>query len=516
MSASVAIREPPARFTLRADTLAQSVVILLGMSVLQRAVGFGRSILFCRWIEPEQLGQWDLTYAFLELAAPIAVLSLPACFGRYVEHYRQRDQLRTFLWRTFVAIGLLTAAAVALLVAGRSWFSYMLYGHSAPGLMGIMIFTLPALIVYNSLGEVFSGLRMYRVASGLQFVQSLLFAVLGVALVRTWSDRADSILLAFGVACALCSLLPLYWLAQTWRHMPAAAESLPQTVFWAKLLPFVASVWVSNWLGNLFTMADRYMIIHYSGMNADEALAAVGQYHSARVVPLLLITLAALISGMLVPFMSHEWEAGRREAVSARINSFLKVTGLSLTAAAALVMVASPLLFGWAFAGKFDAGLGVLPLTLTFSVWFGMFLIAKTYLWCDERVWLVSVGFALGIAVNLCINSVLLPRLGWQGAVVATCAATLVMLLVTYAFVSLRGMPINAGTWFVSALPAVLWLGPWFALGSLMAVAGLAARGEWIFDRREKEQLAAVLADYWGRICSHWSRWNSAAGSIDV
>ena len=41
-----------------------------------------------------------MAQAFIMLAAPVIVLSLPGTFSRYVEHYRQRGQLKTFLKRT--------------------------------------------------------------------------------------------------------------------------------------------------------------------------------------------------------------------------------------------------------------------------------------------------------------------------------------------------------------------------------------------------------------------------------
>src|SRR5688572_25138103 len=87
------------RRSLRADTLAASVVILLVVTVVQRSIGFGRGVLFCRWLSPETLGEWEMAYGFLMLAAPLAVLGVPGSFGRYAEHYRQRGHLRTFLHR---------------------------------------------------------------------------------------------------------------------------------------------------------------------------------------------------------------------------------------------------------------------------------------------------------------------------------------------------------------------------------------------------------------------------------
>src|SRR5215213_6864095 len=102
------------RRSLHADTLAASVVIMLVVTVVQRTVGFGRGVLFCRWMSPEALGEWEMVYSFLMLAAPLAVLGVPGSFGRYAEHYRQRGHLLTFLRRAAWWTVVCTAAAVAL------------------------------------------------------------------------------------------------------------------------------------------------------------------------------------------------------------------------------------------------------------------------------------------------------------------------------------------------------------------------------------------------------------------
>ncbi len=110
------------------DTLADSVLMLLGLTVVQRLVGFGRAVLFCRWLSAEQLGLWDMTFSFLLVAAPLSVAAIPGAFGRYLEYYRQRGQLRTFLRRTFLACAGLAAAACLLIVLARRWFSSLLFG----------------------------------------------------------------------------------------------------------------------------------------------------------------------------------------------------------------------------------------------------------------------------------------------------------------------------------------------------------------------------------------------------
>src|SRR5262245_13422339 len=105
------------------DSLAASVAILLIVSVVQRSVGFGRGILFCRWLAPEELGLWDMAFSFLLLAAPLVVLGLPGCFGRYLERYRQRGQLRVFLRRTATWTALLAASAIGVILWASPTFS---------------------------------------------------------------------------------------------------------------------------------------------------------------------------------------------------------------------------------------------------------------------------------------------------------------------------------------------------------------------------------------------------------
>ena len=55
-------RQSGAARWLAADSLADSVAILLVLTVVQRLIGFGRGIFFCRWLNPRELGEWDMAY----------------------------------------------------------------------------------------------------------------------------------------------------------------------------------------------------------------------------------------------------------------------------------------------------------------------------------------------------------------------------------------------------------------------------------------------------------------------
>ncbi|KKL12469.1 hypothetical protein LCGC14_2535460, partial [marine sediment metagenome] len=352
---------------LRTDTLVDSVVILLAMTGVQRLVGFCRAVLFCRWLDPEQLGQWDMAFGFLMLAGPLAVLALPGTFGRYVERYRQQGLLRAFLRRIVAACAALTALTVVVIYFGQRWFSELIFG--TPGqteLVVLLALSLTAVLAYNFMIELFTALRNIRLISGMQMANSLIFATLGVSLLLGWRCAASSVVIAYGGACLACACGGSLWLRRIWKALPESAGGFAQGELWSKLIPFAGWMLAVSVLTSLFEIVDRYMIVHYSGGSAAAALARVGDYHSSRVVPVLLVSIAAMLGTMITPHLSHDWEAGRRDRVSARLNLFLKLLAFALIVGAVVVVFAAPLLFGVAFQGKFAGGLAVLPWTLTY------------------------------------------------------------------------------------------------------------------------------------------------------
>ena len=410
------------------------MLILLALTVLQRAVGFVRGLIFCRWLSPEELGEWEMCFSFLLFAAPLAILSLPGSFGRYMEQFRDAarpvsDVPAADRLGNRCAMAGCATLAVALFPPefSPSW----IFGRpDCLELVGWLAASLLAVIAFNFMIDLFTGLRMQRVASQLQTVQAMAFAVLGALGLLFWYPQgAQSIVIAYGGGSLVAFLVALPQLWHAWHTTPRSSEMMPLSSFWGKLLPYAVSLWASNWLSNVFLLADRYMIIHFSGMSAHEALAQVGQYHTARLVPILLLTFASLLSAVLLPHLSYDWETGCRRLVSQRMNLFLKGLGLALLGIGAAVLLVAPLMFDILFRGKYELGLAILPCTLGYCVWASLGYITRTYLLCDEKVLSSSVAYAVGLVVSIVLNLLLLPTYGLHGAVWSTAAGNVVALL---------------------------------------------------------------------------------------
>ncbi len=508
---SVGAAEPArSSSSLRANSLAEGVLILFALTIVQRMVGFVRGVLFCRYLDPEQLGRWDLSLSFLMLAAPVAVLGLPACFGRYVEAYRLSGQLRTFLRRTSLAGIVPALVCCALTAVFAADVADLLFGaRDAAALVRAMSAGLTAFITFNYLTCLFTALRSSRIVSYMQFSNSLLFAGVSLTLFGCGYVRAEAAVAAFGIACLASSLFAAGWLVALWRELPPTEAPLEHRSLWSRLMPFAFWIWITNWLTNLFEIADRYLIVHYGGLSSHDALALVGQYHSARVVPFLMIGLADMLATLLTPHLAGDWEAGRREAVAARLRFIVKLFGLAFQTAAIVLLLAAPLFFQTALEDKFGFGEAIFPWTLACALWTGLSMVSQNWLWCAERTRLVCVALFVGLSVSVGLNLLLLPKFGLQGVVAASAVAKLAALGAIWTSCRLLGMRIDNGLLVAAVLPGMLLVGPWTALTATMIAASGRLRQAALFTDEEQRRLRIAATAFVARFRPWLERFGS-------
>ncbi|MGD9645097.1 MAG: lipopolysaccharide biosynthesis protein [Pirellulales bacterium] len=476
-----------------ADSLANSFVVLCLLSLIQPVLGLARGVLFCRWLAPEQLGRWDLALGLLTFATPLLLAGIPGSFGRYVGHYRQRGGLGRFVWQSLmVCLGAMLLAAGALALAARPFASFYFGDAAMAGLVRAVALTLITLAGYGFVVELLTALRLFRASSLVQLARTTAFLAFGALLVGGWQPSATSIVAAFALASVASIVLALWWLVAVWREGPHVEPSGP-VVIWRRVLPFAMGVWLCNIVTNSFDMVNPYMLAHFSRLPHQEALAEVGNLHSARILPLLLMAFSNTLASMLIPHLTHSWEIGRREDVGRDVRLFVKLYALALAVGTAVVLLMAPFLFGVVFRGKYDGGLHVLPWTLLSASWMGIAFVAQTYLWCREEARLSSFALAIGLVINLTCNALLVPLWGLQGTVTAGAAGMLTVLAAALWFGHRYGLRIDRTICFAVATPALLLIGPWQAILALVVVLALACSTPLFFDADERRRLADTI-----------------------
>ena len=409
--ASTGDRNSPSPAALASDSLAVGIAFFALLSVLQRLVGFGRSLVFCHLLTDEQLGRWSLSFSFLMMAAPFAVLGLPGSFGRYFEHYRQRGQTRAFLRRILWPTTVLTIVFATIVFSLPSTVSRLLLGTSEhASLVRNLAAALVLVVALNVTTELAIAMRQVRLVSIVQFIHSALFAIVACGLLATTSLADQGVLVAYGISGLIAVGLAIWLLLGKINTLTPDSHRLEQSI-WSRLLPFAAWIWVSNTLFNLFDTADRLMIVHFAQAEVSND-ALVGQYHSSRVIPTLLVAVSGMLAGVILPYLSEYWERGDRAKASRTTMLTLKVCTLLYVFGGAVVLLLAPLLFGTLLQGRYEAGLQILPGTLVYCIWFGLTILAESHLLCAEQARSTCVALILGLVVNIALNAILLPWLG--------------------------------------------------------------------------------------------------------
>lgn len=477
------------------DSLAFGVAFSIVLTIVQRGVGFVRGILFCHYMTDQELGQWSMAFSFLMLLAPFALLGLPGSFGRFVEHYVQKGQVGTFIRRISHLSSALTVVLATAMYLAPAWFGQLIFGgENCVSLVHAMAFALVMVAASNFLISLIESLRQVRLVSLMRFVQGISFAMIGIAMIVTWREAANAAVFGFAVAC-LITCLPAAWFL--WNHRTALTDKVAQPShreMWLRIAPFAVWLWATNLVCNMFEVCDRYMLIHWSDCSADKAQGLVGQYHSARVVPMLLVSIAVVLEGMILPYMTVLWEQGKPAEAGRQLSFSFKVVSITFTLVAICILLGSPLLFDTVLNGKYDDGLAVLDVTLVFSVWFSMFTVAQIYLWVAEKGRIVFALSTVGLAVNLGLNALLIPIFGLWGAVLATTSATLGCLIAALLANNWIGNPTPRSVWLASALPLVVVFPVWVASAVTLSVIALARFTTLIFNEDEKQIAKAQFA----------------------
>lgn len=506
MSASrhvAALPDPGSVAELKVDSIRFGVLFALSLTIVQRIIGLIRGVVFCRVLPEDQLGQWSLTWSYMMLLAPLAVFGLPGCFNRYVEMYRQRGQLGSFLWRITLASLVTTLLFSAALILFASPVAVWLYRDAAQrGLVIVLGATLITVVAFNYLTSLMEALRQVRLVSGMRFVNGVLFAVVSTALALFWSATSEALVWGFVIAC-VAGCLPAYWyLRQNRRQLLATTSRTdgPRESIWSRIGPFAAWMWGANLLSNLYETLDRTMLLHLSPVDTVTAQALVGQYHSGRVIPLVLVGLAAMLGGILMPYLTAHWERGDRDAVRRQLRWTLKLIAIGFTAAGVLILALAPLLFDVILQGKYSDGKSVLPLTLVYCIWYGLLTVAQDWLWCREKGKWACLVVGFGLVANAALNVVLIPHFDLLGAVWATTLSNFLTLAGLFAMNAAFGWKPDRGICLSALFPLVLLLPCLQASAVLIGLSALAVRTSLIFDEREREEIASQVAEILHRL----------------
>ena len=482
------------------DSLALGVLMAIGLTIIQRVLGFVRGILFCRMMTDEQLGQFSMISGALMMLAPLAVLGLPGSFGRFVEHYSHSGQLREFLRKSgricMASTGLL---AISILIF-PDFFSWQIVGEV--GRTDLMYLTAGGLILLtwcNYLTSLVESMRQIRLASIMRFVSGLTFTFGGIALVFLMTEKIQAALLAFALSSLLGAVPAWLYLRHRRPAIQRHDKNLPYAELWSRMAPFAAWWWFSNILHNGYEMADRYLLLHFSSLNGAEVQSAIGQIHSGRVLPTLMVGVAAMLSGLLMPYVTAAWIRGEHDLARSQLNWTIKLSAIGIMLVNVAILIVAPIMFETILQGRYGDGLALLPMAVVYCSWLSLMTVSQDYLWVIEKGRLAVVCLIFGMLVTVFTGWMLIPSHGLWGTVIATMAGNFTALISIYLCNFWTGCRPDFGVWMSVAIPTLALCDPPLAIFGSILILVLCLMTGLYFSKTEKKQIARVVAAKLGR-----------------
>jgi len=483
---------PPA--SLESDSLVSGLSFMLFANVFQRGLGFIRNIAICRFLVDEQLGLWALATSFFILAAPLAALGLPGTFGRLVSTYRASGQLQVFLRRIALGSSVGALAFVSYLVLAPVNASSLIFGvELSRSTMSLLAVTLCFVILFNASTEFLGGLRKPRLVSAMHTCNSTVFTLASLVGVLCFSDWRT--LVAATAIASVAGLVPAIVAMRSWRFddLPTKVSMVSNREMWRRVLPFAASIWCMNLLVNLFDVVDRYMIMHLATETVEQGRALVGQFHSGRIMPMLLSSLSLMLSGILLPYLAADWEAGHHAKVANSQRLTLKCASLFFFALSVASMAVAPLLFHSILQGKYTDGLAIMPQAMLHCCFAALAVLMQNYFWCAERGRTVGIIVAIGLVLNVALNAWWVPIWGLRGAMTATSVSGAAILSLTLLEMSRSGVRLGKGTIWFCLLPISILLGTVPAACLLATFCFVTGRTNWLLSMEEKRTIDLAI-----------------------
>ncbi|MBW1678998.1 MAG: oligosaccharide flippase family protein, partial [Deltaproteobacteria bacterium] len=249
------------------EKIAESIGIILIFLIVQRTVGLARGIMFARFLGPTDYGLFTLASFFILFVASFAVLGIPSCYGRYVPQYERRHMLKHFFIKT-CSLTIVTGIFITvLLIAFSGQVSRLIYGTSDyKAIIVLASLVILPLILFRHIHAAFTGLRIFKMSSLLEFTQVCFFTVIGIGLV-IYFPRPESAIFSHLIGLIFAVLLFSFVL---WKY---ALSSEPQNVriqenkFYSKIFKFTIWAVVFSVVGDLLSYTDRWMLNHFIGLH---------------------------------------------------------------------------------------------------------------------------------------------------------------------------------------------------------------------------------------------------------
>ena len=456
----------------------EDLVLLVTISSLSQALGFGYRVILSRWVGAEVMGLYQLVMPVYSLLLSFSAVGVTSAVSNLTaQHLAFRNRLAVYQTRNtclLLFVLLLFPVGIVVILCSDA-ISVALLGDARTQLGLILLVPCTALTGLENLHKhLFYGSGQIRPPAWVEFLEQLIrtAAVLGLLtlFLPQYPERVVGLIVCGMILCEIFSAVTLLILYHTQRRSwgmsgPGEAGRIRRSRVAAIALP----VGFNAVLGNLMSTATSALIpqlLMKSGLNRSDAISQLGVVCGMTMPMLALPTFFLGPLGLMVsPRMTRANALGQTKKVSSLLHRTLAATAFFTLPALAFMTVLGEELALFLF-GRGDAARFLLPLSFTVA------LSAFCTVLCgglnatghQNQVALLSLGGNL-LQLFLLLALIPLPGIGMEGYAAAALISSGAEFLIAL-FLVRQYSPLGASffSWLTAPGLSALLTGLWSSL----------------------------------------------------
>lgn len=397
----------------------RDMLTYLPAKLLPAFTGFITAPILTRLLLPAEYGNWTLATGIADLLFALSVSGFGAGAMRFFPAYKNRRELSVYFSVLAGSLG-----AIVALVSSASVVALLLLRPLLPAELYPLLYISIAMFVAQAFFTVFMEVARVQERSGVYTVLQLLttYGGLGIGLILIvlfgWGVSG----LMWGAFVAVALSVP-YLLWKTMKGTNASARDFRRgdaTTFWHYAWPLAIGN-IAMWA---LRLSDRYIIGLFRPA-AEVGLYSVSYNISGKSIDIL-VALFLLTTG---PMIMNTWENEGREATEKSLEVVTRMfIVFCLPAAAGLAILAQPFV-GLLTADEYHEGYRVVgPVAFSTFAW-GLSQLASRGILLRKQTHRVAINQMTAGAVNIGLNFLLIPTLGFVAAGFTTLAGYTLLLV---------------------------------------------------------------------------------------
>jgi len=435
-------------------------------NILNRTITFLLLPLYTNLMTTSEYGALNLIYPFMAFMNVVFMYGMDAAFMRFFIPEKDSGERRRVLGTIYSGILMTTLLWLVMLFVLKQPITTSLLGEDPSGSVFWLAFVILAIdglsfipvLYYRSIGN---APRYVAII----FIEVLVNLSLNVLFVGFWGWGIKGVLIANVVSSGIKLLLSLIGVIGKMELRWSWSRWKPMLAFGLPTMPAVA-------FALLTALSDRYILNYFFDREVVGVYAA--NYKIGTAMGLMV---TAFRFAWHPFFLSISDQADARKTYARILSLYLAVGGLFVLTVA---LLAPPILTfevgGRAILpGKYQAGLGVIPLVLLGYLLQGVYVNLVVGMYIEKKTKLAPLFTGTGVVLNLGLNFFLIGVCGWDfhASAVALVVANLGQALVCWA-VSRRFYPVPYDLWSMGKVVVVL---------AVLYFLGAQLQGHWAWLR---------------------------------